>query len=317
MFNYITVLIFFQVDGIIFICLTRIEQIERILNMAEYILKPGFKKTVVGIDVGGSTTKIVGFRPDGTMIKPLFVKATDPLTSAYGAFGKFTVENRIQLDEIDHVNMTGVGSSFITEPVYSLPVRRVAEFDSIGLGGLYLSGLDEAIVVSMGTGTAIIHARKGAGAVLTEYLGGTGVGGGTINGLARKMLGIESVTHLAQVCEGGDLSKIDLRVSDISRPDMYPGMNTELTASNFGKHSDLASKADVAMGIFNLVAETVAMMAVFASRRFDCHDIILTGNLTVIDPIRTVFESLGPAFDVRFLIPDNSRFGTVIGAALQ
>ena len=70
-------------------------------------------------------------------------------------------------------------------------------------------------------------------------------------------------------------------------------------------------------GIFNLVAETVAMMAVFASRRFDCHDIILTGNLTVIDPIRTVFESLGPAFDVRFLIPDNSRFGTVIGAALQ
>jgi type II pantothenate kinase len=274
-------------------------------------------KTVLGIDVGGSTTKIVGFRPDGSIITPLFVKAADPLTSAYGAFGKFTVENGISLGEIGRVNMTGVGSAFITEPIFSLPLTRVAEFDSIGIGGLYLSGLDEAIVVSMGTGTAIIHAVKDGGGLRTEYLGGTGVGGGTINGLARKMLGIESVTHLAQVCEGGDLGNIDLRVSDISRPELYPGMKTDLTASNFGKHSDLATKADVALGIFNLVAETVAMMAVFASRRFECHDVVITGNLTVIEPIRRVFETLGPAFDTRFLIPENSRFGTVIGAALQ
>ena len=47
------------------------------------------KKTVIGIDVGGTTTKIVGFRKgeDGSreLIAPQFVRATDPLTSIYGA----------------------------------------------------------------------------------------------------------------------------------------------------------------------------------------------------------------------------------------
>ena len=42
----------------------------------------------------------------------------------------------------------------------------------IGLGGLYLSGLDKALCVSMGTGTALVNATAGQEMV---YLGGTGV----------------------------------------------------------------------------------------------------------------------------------------------
>ena len=53
-------------------------------------------KIVIGIDVGGSTTKIVGFE-GARMITPTFVKAGDPIASAYGAFGKFTAENKIKL----------------------------------------------------------------------------------------------------------------------------------------------------------------------------------------------------------------------------
>ena len=121
-------------------------------------------RTVIGIDIGGSTTKIVGIRKDEngveTLIEPIFVKATDALTSVYGAFGKFTMQNGIDLSQIDRVLMTGVGSSFIDKPIYGLECTKVSEFSSVGLGGLYLSGLDEAIVVSMGTGTAIIKAKK-------------------------------------------------------------------------------------------------------------------------------------------------------------
>ena len=149
-------------------------------------------KTVIGIDVGGSTTKIVGFRYDGEnreLIAPFCVKATDPLTSIYGAFGKFTLENQLKLGDIGRVAITGGGASYMTEPIYSLDCTPVPEFDSIGLGGLYLSGLDEAIVVSMGTGTALVYAKKDDKNVHTKYLGGTGVGGGTLIGLSRKMLG--------------------------------------------------------------------------------------------------------------------------------
>lgn len=275
-------------------------------------------KTIIGIDVGGSTTKIVGFNcyDDRTeLIEPLFVRATDAITSIYGAFGKFTMQNNLALGDIDRVLVTGVGSSFITKPIYSLKCRKVSEFKSVGLGGLYLSGLDEAIVVSMGTGTALIHAKKTATGTVTEYLGGTGVGGGTLLGLAKKMIGIDNIDHLEQLAADGDLSNVDLRIRDMSS-DHSLQINEELTASNFGKLSDIATPNDVALGISNMVAETIAMLAVFAARSFNIKQVVLTGNLTVLCSITNAFKGLEDLFDVEFIIPDNSQFSTVIGAAL-
>lgn len=280
-------------------------------------------RVVIGIDVGGTTTKIVGFRmgADGTkeLIAPHFVRATDPLTSVYGALGRFTVENGLELGDIDRILMTGAGSSFITKPIYGLSCQPVPEFTSIGIGGLYLSGLDEAIVVSMGTGTALIHASRKAGKDAVEYLGGTGVGGGTLVGLCRRLIGVETVEHIEQLAADGNLDNVDLRIKDISRNHLYHGINENLTAANFGKVSDLATPDDLALGVANMVAETIAMLSVFAARSYSLRNIVLTGNLTTIAPIRRVFEAMNDSdsFGVRFLTPDNSQFGTVIGAALS
>ena len=61
------------------------------------------KKIVIGIDVGISTTKIVGINEEGVVISPIRIKATDPITSLYGAFGKYLHDNKIKLDEVEHV----------------------------------------------------------------------------------------------------------------------------------------------------------------------------------------------------------------------
>lgn len=278
-------------------------------------------KTVIGIDVGGSTTKIVGFREEEggvqELVAPQFVRATDPVTSVYGAFGKFTLQNGLSLSDISRVMMTGAGSSHITGPIYGLHCIPVPEFTSVGLGGLYLSGLSEAIVVSMGTGTAIIHAKKTSAGCDIEYMGGTGVGGGTLVGLSRRMLGVDQIEHIDQLCREGDLDKVDLRIKDIYKDHLHDGVNLNLTASNFGKLSDIASKQDISLGIVNMVAETVAMLSIFAARAHNLSDIVLTGNLTSLKPICDVFRSLQSSFGVRFLIPELSQFGTVIGAALS
>ena len=271
---------------------------------------------VIGIDVGGSTTKIVGFRKTAEgpqLMQPLCVQATDPVTSIYGAFGKFIAENKLSLSDVEKVLMTGAGSSYITESLYGLPSESVPEFRGIGLGGLYLSGLDEAIVVSMGTGTALIHAKSGEE---MEYLGGTGVGGGTIVGLSKKMLGMESIEHITALAESGDLSQVDLLVGDIMRNDGKTVLASNLTASNFGKVSDIASPGDMAAGIINMVFETVGMMAIFAARSHKVSKIVLTGNLSVISLAKQKFADLSEMFGVEFLIPENSQFGTVIGSAL-
>lgn len=278
-------------------------------------------KTVIGIDVGGTTTKIVGFgvKENGgkELIAPQFVRATDPLTSIYGALGKFMTENQLTLSDIEKIMMTGAGSSVIKQNIYGLSCHAVPEFTSSGLGGLYLSGLDDAIVVSMGTGTALIHAKRENGKNMIEYLGGTGVGGGTLVGLSRKLLGVDTIEHIEQLCREGDLDNVDLRIKDLARHRSYHGINEDLTASNFGKVSDMATPGDLALGIANMVAETVAMLSIFAARAYRIRDIVLIGNLTTIEPIRAVFDGLSDSFGVNFIIPENAQFGTVIGAALD
>ncbi len=270
-------------------------------------------KIIIGIDVGGSTTKIVGFQGE-KMINPTYVKAGDPVASVYGAFGKFTSENKIKLSDIEKVMMTGVGSSFIESDLYGIPAVHKTEFDCVGLGGLYLSGLSEAIIASLGTGTAMVHAVKD-GAI--EYLGGTGVGGGTLIGLSKKMLGVSNVDNIVELASDGDLDNVDLRIKDITNKDMHPGLPDFMTAANFGKLSDVAHKSDVALGVINLVFESVGVLSVFAARRFDLADIVLTGNLTTIPQSKAIFENLSEMFGVNILIPENAQYGTVIGAALS
>lgn len=87
---------------------------------------------IIGIDVGGSTTKIVGFDRSGNMINPLTVKANDPVASSYGAFGKFTSENGIEIKDIEKISMTGVGSTFTENGLFGIPTERISEFEAIG-----------------------------------------------------------------------------------------------------------------------------------------------------------------------------------------
>ncbi|MBQ3016042.1 MAG: type II pantothenate kinase [Clostridia bacterium] len=274
---------------------------------------------VIGIDVGGSTTKIVGFRKDKDkkeLIQPQFVQANDPITSIYGAFGKFTDENGLALSSIDKVMMTGVGSSYLKNGLYGLECINVPEFQSIGLGGLYLSGLDNALCVSMGTGTALVHAV--AGKKMT-YLGGTGVGGGTLMGLSRLLLNADEIPHIMEMATNGNLKNVDLLISDMTADDTLSELNRDLTASNFGNLSDIASKDDIASGILNMVFEMVGMISVFGARSVGVKNIILTGNLTQLPYCRKKFVQFDGLYEkegMKFSIPELSNFATAIGTAL-
>ena len=271
---------------------------------------------IIGIDIGGSTTKIVGFdtsRAEKTLIHPILVRATDPITSIYGAFGKFLDQNGLTLGDVKKVMVTGAGSSYMSKPIYGLPSEKIAEFKSIGLGGLYLSGLERAIIASCGTGTALVYAEEGKE---PDYLGGTGVGGGTLVGLSKKMLNMDNVDHISELAKSGSLDRVDLKIKDITKSDIVPGFSDIMTASNFGQVSDLATRADIACGIINMVFETIGMISIFAARNYKIRDVVLTGNLSQVAQAESVFATLNRMFDMNFIIPENSAFGTVIGAAL-
>ena len=273
---------------------------------------------IIGIDVGGSTTKIVGFsniEGEKKLITPQFIRANDPLTAAYGAFGKFTDENNISISDIEKIVMTGVGSSYVKHDLYGIECQRVPEFSCIGRGGLYLTGLERALVVSMGTGTALVYADRSG---KNDYLGGTGVGGGTLVGLSKLLVGAEGIEHIEEYGAEGDLANVDLRIKDITAKSSLTELNCDMTAANFGNVSDIATKGDIALGVMNMVYETIGMVSVFASRSCGVKDIILTGNLTRLGFAKRKFEEInGMGYGASFRIPELAQYATVIGCALS
>lgn len=265
---------------------------------------------VIGIDVGISTTKIVGIR-DNSVISPMRIKATDPVTSLYGAFGKYLYDNKIQLSDVEHIMLTGVGAAYINKPVYGLPTDKAGEFIADGLGARHESGRDRIIVVSMGTGTSLVKCEDDC----IEHIGGIGIGGGTLQGLARLLLKTDDIKTLSEMAIMGNVSNINLRIGDISsRP--LPGLPMSAVASLFGNAKSDASREDIAVGLIWMVLQSVGQSAVLASIGSSIREYVMIGNLTLLPQCRMVFPPIEKLYGVKLIIPDNSEFCTAIGAAL-
>ena len=266
---------------------------------------------IVGIDIGGTTTNIVGF--DGKkIIHPLTVKADDPVASAAGALGKFLSVSNQELADVASIALTGVGAGSIRNSLLGRPVEPIGEFQSIGRGGTFLSKISKAIVVSMGTGTALVEVENGK----ISHWGGTGVGGGTLVGLSKYILGITDIHLLCQKAKQGRLNRIDLSVGDISSSEMT-GLADSITASNFGKCGDDSGESDLALAILNLVYQTIAVTANGAAKATRNRDVILTGRLATLPPAKSIFDNLSELFAISFHIPRFAAYATALGAALS
>jgi type II pantothenate kinase len=266
---------------------------------------------IIGIDVGISTTKIVGIKHN-KVSAPIRITAADPITSLYGAFGKYLHDNDIDLSDVEHVMLTGVGAAYIDQPIYGLHTSKSQEFIADGLGARFESKLDHTIVVSMGTGTSFV---KCDGEKM-KHIGGIGVGGGTLAGLARIMLNTSDIAQVATLAKQGNIRNIDLTIGDIS-PQPLPGLPMDTTASNFARAQSDASKEDIAAGIIKMVLQSIGSAAWLASLGSDIRDFVLIGNLSLLPQCKEVFPALEKLYDIRFHIPKYSQYCTAIGAALD
>ena len=265
---------------------------------------------VIGIDVGGSTTKIVGI-DNNQIIMPMFITAADPVTSLFGAFGKYLHDNNIQLEDIEQVMITGVGSAFVSTPIYGLPTQMADEFTADGLGARHDINIDKLIVVSMGTGTSFVKIENDE----IKHIGGIGMGGGTLQGLSNLLLKSHSVKQVAELAMKGDHTKVDLLIGDVCNTDL-PGLPLYATASLLGKaHIDSAPE-DIAAGIIVTVLQTIGSAAVLCALNTDIKDFVMIGNLTRLPQCKEVFNELEGLYGVRFHIPPYAEYSTAIGAAL-
>jgi type II pantothenate kinase len=266
---------------------------------------------IIGIDIGSTTTKAVSIE-DGKLIKKIKTRAQDAVTAATGAFGKIVLENGINMDAVKRIKITGAGASKIKNDIFGIPTDKVNEIDAIGIGGMFLSGMSNIIITNIGTGTVIIEA--GDGGII--HVGGTGIGGGTIWGLAKKLLPTVEFNGIMELAKTGNLNKVDLLLEDITDTGIS-FLNGESTAANFGKMLDTAGPGDVALAVINMVYQVIGVLSVFAAKAKNTGRVIVTGNGSRNQIGQKVLAVITAMYGIEFIYPEYAEYTTAVGAALK
>jgi len=268
---------------------------------------------IVGIDVGASATKGV-LVEDLKIVNSYMVPTVDAVFSASKVMEYLTVRvGDYTKDAIEAVAVSGGGSRKIGDTVFDLPVKKVDEIKANGLGGLLLAKKSEGLIVTIGTGTSMVAAYDWGKSV--KHVGGTGVGGGTILGLSKKLLRIDNFPAIESKASRGNANKVDLTVGDIvgGPVGIVPA---EATASNFGRLVGEATEDDIAAGIFNMVSQAIGVLAAMAAKAYGLEeDGVLVGRVVksriVSENIRGTMELFG----VQAYVPNNCEYCTAFGAA--
>ena len=258
---------------------------------------------IIGIDRGASFTDFAVVDSDSlSEIFSIESRSWQRIRTAY--------EGLITKYQTRHIVFSGSATGMPTS--MKDIVNIIAEIDAIGFGGATLANCSKCVVVSMGTGSAIVHFANNS----AEHLGGSGVGGGTIKGLSSLICGIDNPSRIEALALKGNASKLNLTISDLGY-EQISFLGADMTASNF---ADLKSNRveDQAAAILNLVGETVGIIASICARSVNCRNhIVIVGKVAENRFIRRVLKLVGKLYQTTFIFPENPGYATVYGAAVK
>lgn len=270
-------------------------------------------ETVIGVDFGLSVTDAVLAAGDGVRRHVAFHRpgpaSEELLRRALAELGADARSSEI--------GVTGGRSRQLPDLLDGRRVVRVPEPEAVGRGGAALAGTERALVVSCGTGTAMIDADRAAGRFV--HLSGTAVGGGTLEGLATHLLGVRDASAVAEMALRGSAAGVDTTLAEVlggGVGDLPP----EATAVNLGRLATVSAPdpADLAAGLVTMVAQTIALVALNAARAGGLREVVFVGRLAefpaVSAVVTSVFELYGapaPSF------PQGGALATALGAALS
>ncbi len=268
---------------------------------------------IIGIDAGISSTKIIGIENGERIMAPMTVKSSDASTAIYGALGKYLNDNDTTLESVEQVMLTGIGAKDLKLPMLGRPTAKVDEFIANGMGARFDSGLDHMIVVSMGTGTSLVRVDGDE----IRHIGGIGMGGGSLQGLARLLLGTSNVKEISNMADKGNPAHVNLLIEDICK-DELGNLTGDATASLFAKVLQRTpDDNDIAAGLIHMVLETIGSAAVLSQLNGGFKDFVLVGGLTELNLCRKVFPLMEKLYSVHFHIPKYAPYCTALGAALS
>lgn len=263
---------------------------------------------IAGLDWGGSFADAVLW---DNQLKATYSVPSRETTAEQLLAGLLNQEN-VNPENIDAVALTGGDARRVEQKLLGVPVAIQDEIASIARGARHVSELPEAVAVSCGTGTAIVYFLEDEG-FHSLHLGGTAVGGGTLEGLARAWLGVE-VTELEKLAQTGHA--LDLTVGDIvgSGIGMVPA---DATASHLAKATKEAKREDAAKSLLHLVAETIGTVASLAADKTGCNELVFTGRVAKNHVIRERIRKTTKLYGKNTHFPEKPEYATAMGAVLE
>lgn len=258
---------------------------------------------VIGIDMGASAVKLAALEGEEVVLTHYEPGRGCDVTALCARLG-------LDWRAAECIAVTGLEAKASGLEAAGASPLAVAEPEAIGRGAAWLSGRDNIIVASIGTGTAFVHAR---GEKFT-HLCGTGVGAGTLSGLAEKVLGVTDMRVFDAMAMAGDTNRVDLTIGDFV--EMHGQLGADLTASNLARHNPGADKNDWAAGLATMVYQAIGTMSLIACKGCGAQGVVITGAVAGTEPSRANFRRFTEGYGVDYTVPENSVCATAIGAAL-
>jgi type II pantothenate kinase len=264
---------------------------------------------LVVADLGGSNTDLLLADDGGTVIRSVVCPTLEPSESR-SFLDAMLVPLSAPAHAVAAVVVTGGRHRRIGETIAGTPVRHVDEIEAVGRGGLLAADVSRALVVSMGTGTAFVSAEPDR----IAHAAGVALGGGTLRGLATRLLGTANHAEIAALAEQGHPRGADLTVADIVGGDVgiLPG---DMPAAYFARLADGdPSPPDIAAGILDMIGHIATHMALLTARVHGHDTVVLVGHMleypTVVRAARRFQYALGGTF----IVPPDPGFAVARGA---
>ncbi|HYW30392.1 MAG TPA: hypothetical protein VE869_02715 [Gemmatimonas sp.] len=226
----------------------------------------------------------------------------------------------VELASLARLVVTGGRHRVLPDNLGNVRLQKVSEVDAIGRGGQAILGLDGAerderlLVVSAGSGTAMILAESASFA----HVSGTGVGGGTMLGFGKLLLGTTDPVEIGALADAGDRNAVDLSLADVITGPIG-ALPADATAVNFGRagrrgFAGQPRREDLAAALVNLVAQTIALIAVNAAKAHGCTRVVMVGHMLDLAYVRRIVGLVGSYYDTRFELPEHPGTATALGA---
>ncbi|MCB0067160.1 MAG: hypothetical protein KDD77_08415 [Caldilineaceae bacterium] len=270
------------------------------------------------IDFGISNTDVV-VRRGGDLITWSQPYARDPDPASVR---ELLATRDVDLDDLVRLAVTGGRHRVLPDAIGDTQVVKINEVQAIGRGGQALLGLEgdardtSLMVASCGSGTALIKAQGDSYA----HVSGSAVGGGTMLGLARLILGTMDPLEIEALAAQGDRNGADLSLADVITGPIG-SLPADATAVNFGRlgrrsfHGEV-SREDLAAALVNLIAQTIALITINAARAQGCEQVVLTGHMVDMSTFREVVGLVGQYYAAELKVVDRPGYATAIGALL-